>query len=73
MQVITWNRRYVDGEGWYLLQCHQSGRLPWELELEYGPFTYDEMIDAAEWIVFGYLEKALAELEHDQGAAQHDE
>ena len=63
MQHVTWNRRYIDGEGWYVDQATQSGRLPWKVELTYGPFIYDEMVDALEWIVFGYLELALAQLD----------
>ena len=63
MHHTTWIRQYVQNEGWWLHQVWQRGRLPWTTSCSYGPFTYDELLDAAEWIVFGYLELALAQLD----------
>jgi hypothetical protein len=73
MQHTTWIRRYIDGEGWYLDESVQSGRLPWEVVLTYGPFTYDELVDATEWVSFGYLEMKLRELYNNVGKHQEEE
>lgn len=63
MEYISWKRRYVLGEGFYLDQITRRHWGRWSTEVTYGPFTYDELVDAAEWIVFGFLELALQELD----------
>lgn len=73
MRITSWHRQYVAGEGFYLVQEWRFPGSRYREELRYGPWTYDEFLGYYESVVFGYLELALAELEHDQGAAQHDE